>query len=200
MRSQAKLITPARVISLLVLIAGLNAPYQLLDAFAPQPSYAQTPEPQELWQRVYQQLPNLPLENKHISKETGKVAQDSNLVTRLLQYHLYVKGRAPNYRLDWKLTLADYLGANELISETVYPGNDTLLANPLESDRQAIAKLSRQQRNDLIQTLVSLFAQNEQDKPNSVNNTPERAIAPSPSPAPNSPLQPRPGDAERLKL
>lgn len=199
MRSQAKLITPARVVSLLVLIAGLNAPYQLLDAFAPQPSYAQTPEPQE-WQRVYQQLPNLPLENKHISKETGKVAQDSNLVTRLLQYHLYVKGRAPNYRLDWKLTLADYLGANELISETVYPGHDTLKTNPLESDRQAIAKLSRQQRNDLIQTLVSLFAQNEQDKPTSVNNTPEGAIAPSPSPAQNSPLQPRPGDAERLKL
>jgi len=199
MRSQAKLITPVRVVSLLVLIVGLNASYQLLDAFAPQPSYAQTPEPQQ-WQRVYQQLPNLPLENKHISKETGKVAQDSNLVTRLLQYHLYVKGRAPNYRLDWKLTLADYLGANELISETVYPGHDTLLANPLESDRQAIAKLSRQQRNDLIQTLVSLFAQNEQDKPNSVNNTPEGAIAPSPLPAPNSPLQPRPGDAERLKL
>ena len=199
MRSLAKLIALTRVVSLLVLIAGLNAPYQLLDAFAPQPSYAQTPEPQE-WQRVYQQLPNLPLENKYISKETGKVAQDSNLVTRLLQYHLYVKGRAPNYRLDWKLTLADYLGANELISETVYPGHDTLLANPLESDRQAIAKLSRQQRNDLIQTLVSLFAQNEQDKPNSVNNTPEGAIAPSPSPAPNSPLQPRPGDAERLKL
>lgn len=190
MRSLAKLITATCVVVLL----GWGA-----NAFSP--SYAQkTAQPQELWQRVYEQLPSLPRENNYISKETGKVAPDSTLVTRLLQYHVYVKGRAPNYRLDWKLTMADYLGANELIGETAYPGNDTLTTNPLESDRKAIAKLSRQQRNDLIQTLVSLFAQNSQPKPTSVNNTPSGAIAPFLSPAPNTPLQPRPGDAQRLKL
>lgn len=192
MRSQVKLIAAACVVNLLVLGVGLNTP---------QPSYAQkTAQPQELWQRVYEQLPNLPLENKYISKDTGKVAQDSTLVTRLLQYHLYVKGRAPNYRLDWKLTLADYLGANELISETVYPGHDTLRTNPLEGDRKVIAGLSRQQRNQLIQTLISLYTQNNQEKPNSARSEPEGAIAPSPTPAPNTPLQPQPGDAQRLKL
>lgn len=188
MRSQVKLIA-ACIVSLLVLGTGLNAP---------QISYAQTAQPQDLWQRVYKQLPNLPLENKYISKETGKVAQDSTLVTRLLQYHLYVKGRAPNYRLDWKFTLADYLGANELISETAYPGNDTLKTNPLESDRKAIAKLSRQQRNELIQTLISLFTPSNQNQPDS-NNSTNDATSPPPSPEP-TPLQPRPGDAQRLKL
>ncbi len=106
MRSLAKLIAPARVVSLLVLIAGLNAPYQLLHAFAPQPSYAQTPEPQKLWQRVYQQLPNLPLENKYVSKETGKVAQDSTLVTRLQQnqdyQHRYAKPNPQTYPCNYE--------------------------------------------------------------------------------------------------
>lgn len=198
MRSQAKLVKVGCTVTVIVLTMELNAPHRLLDTFI-QPSHAQTTETQEL-QRVYEQLPFLPLENKYVNKETGKVAKDNTLVSRLLQYHVYVKGRAPNYRLDWKLTLSDYLGANELISETAYPGHDTLKTNPLESDRQAITKLSRKQRNDLIQTLVSLFAKNNQGSPNSANNTPERAIAPSPSPAPDVPLQSRPGDAERLKL
>lgn len=162
------------------------------------PSFAQTARPQELWQQVYQKLPNLPLENKYLSKDTGKVDENSTLVTRLLQYHLYVKGRAPGYRLDWKLTLADYLGANELIEEAAYPGNDTLNTNPLESDRAAITRLNRKQRNDLVQTLVSLFNQNT---PSATTSTTPSADSPNnPANQSNSPLPPRPGDAERLKL
>ncbi len=165
-------------------------------------SFAQTPRPQELWQQVYQRLPDLPLENKYVSKETKKVDPNNTLVTRLLQYHLYVKGRPPGYRLDWKLTLADYLGANELINEAAYPGNATLNSNPLEGDRAAINRLNRKQRNDLVQTLVSLLNQNTRSPANSASPSPG-ANSSSPPPNPNqsnSPLSPRPGDAQRLKL
>ncbi|MFM6050719.1 MAG: hypothetical protein ACKPA7_03580, partial [Sphaerospermopsis kisseleviana] len=68
-----------------------------------------------------------------------------------------VKGRVPIYRFDWKLTLADYLNANEVIYEASYPGNDSLKQNPLEGDRTAIAKLTRNQRNKLVQVLVDIF-------------------------------------------
>ncbi len=195
--SQLKLVTIACITGLLVLAIGWLANPNFLAAINISPSLAQTARPQELWQQVYRRLPDLPLENKYVSKETKKVDANSTLVTRLLQYHLYVKGRAPGYRLDWKLTLADYLGANEIIEEAAYPGNATLTTNPIESDRAAIARLNRKQREDLVQTLVSLFEQNT------------RSPAPSPSPRANepnnqpiqsnSPLPPRPGDAQRLK-
>lgn len=192
-----KLFTIACIANLLIL--GTELPYtpSLLTAINTLPSFAQTAKPQELWQQVYQKLPNLPLENKYISKETKKVEEISTLVTRLLQYHLYVKGRAPGYRLDWKLTVADYLGANEIIDEAAYPGSGTLNINPMESDRAAISRLSRKERNDLVQTLVSLFNQNTRSQ---VSTTPNTNSANDPSRQPNSPLPPRPGDAERLKL
>ncbi|MHC5719594.1 MAG: hypothetical protein ACYTX0_48025, partial [Nostoc sp.] len=42
---------------------------------APTPrAYAQRITPSDVWQQVYQQLPDLPRENKYISKENGKVA------------------------------------------------------------------------------------------------------------------------------
>ncbi len=190
-----KLITIACVAGLIVLGARLNT--QTFMAINTPPSFAQTARPQELWQQVYQRLPNLPLENKYVSKETKKVDTNSTLITRLLQYHLYVKGRAPGYRLDWKLTLADYLGANELIDEVAYPGNATLNTNPLEGDRAAITRLNRKERNDLVQTLVSLFRQNTRTPAN--NTSPGANSSDNPSPS-NSPLPPRPGDAQRLKL
>ncbi len=159
-------------------------------------SFAQNAQPQELWQQVYQKLPNLPLENKYVSKETNKIDTNNTLVTRLLQYHLYVKGRAPGYRLDWKLTLADYLGINELIAEAAYPGNATLNANPIEGDRAVINRLTRKERNDLVQTLVSLFRQNSRE----ANTTSPRVNSSSNPTQSNSPSPPRPGDAQRLKL
>ncbi|OKH15608.1 hypothetical protein NIES592_05860 [Fischerella major NIES-592] len=124
------------------------------------PAYAQRVPLTDVWQQVYKQLPDLPKENQFISKQTGKVAESNTLVSRMISYHVYVKGRTPNYRLDWKLTLADYLDANEVMYESSYPGNDTLRKNPFASDRAAIRRLTRQQRNALVQALVNAFSQN----------------------------------------
>lgn len=121
------------------------------------PAVAQRISPSDVWQLVYQQLPDLPKENQYISKETKKVAENNTLASRMIRYHIYVKGRSPLYRLDWKLTLADYLDANETMYELSYPGNDTLQQNPIESDRTVIAKLTRKQRNNLVQVLVDIF-------------------------------------------
>ncbi|HYW18157.1 MAG TPA: hypothetical protein VE956_02400, partial [Nodularia sp. (in: cyanobacteria)] len=109
--------------------------------FSIKPAYAQRITPSDVWQLVYQQLPDLPRENNYISKENGQVAENNTLVSRLITYHIYTKGRAPIYRLDWKLTLADYLGANEIMYDTTYPGHETLRENPIESDRKAITRL-----------------------------------------------------------
>jgi hypothetical protein len=124
------------------------------------PAYAQNIRSGDIWQQVYEQVPNLPKENQYISTETGKVAENSTLVTRLIQYHVYLKGRAPNYRLDWKLTLADYLNANEVMYDSSYPGHDTLRKNPFEGDRAAIRRLTRKQRNALVQALVNAYSGN----------------------------------------
>ena len=156
-----------------------------------------SPVTRDVWKQVYQKLPNLPQENKYVSRD-GKVNPNNNLVNRLIQYHIYVKGRSPNYRLDWKLTLADYLGANELIQEGTYPGANTLRTNPLAGDRAAINRLNRKQRNALAQSLVSVF------NPNSSNATTATQAPPQPSNTPNSQTapsfpQPKPGDAQLLQ-
>ena len=164
------------------------------------PTIAQQPPAADIrdaWKPVYQQLPNLPLENKYVSRESGKVNPDSTLVNRLIEYHVYVKGRAPNYRLDWKLTLADYLGANELIQDSTYPGAKTLRQNPLEGDRAAINRLNRQQRDALVQSLVNVFSSNASTSPTTESpsqpaTTPARQQTPTFS-------QPKPGDADLLK-
>ncbi|WP_085987009.1 hypothetical protein [Fortiea contorta] len=148
------------------------------------PAVAQRISPSDVWRQVYQQLPDFPQENQYISKETGKVAENNTLASRLIRYHIYVKERTPNYRLDWKLTLADYLGANEIIYDVSYPGNDTLKQNPLEGDRAAISRLNRRQRQALVQILTNIFSPN-----------------PSTSPIPNTtnPQPPKTGGAELLK-
>lgn len=160
---------------------------------------AQNARPRDIWQQVYQKLPDLPKENQYVNKETEQGDSDNTLVARLIQYHIYVKRRPTEYRLDWKLTLADYLGANELIEEEVYPGNDTLRENPIEGDRAAIGRLNRQQRDALVETLVSIFNPNYSARPAPASNAPPQpSTAPTPATRPSSPL-PRPGDAELLK-
>jgi hypothetical protein len=166
-------------IATLTAIASLN-----LAAFAQQPSTADT---RDAGKPVYKQLPNLPLENKYVSP-------DNTLVNRLIQYHFYVKGRAPNYRLDWKITLADYLGVNELIQEATYPGANTLRQNPLEGDRAAINRLNRQQRDALVQTLVNVFTLNAPTSP--TDNAQPTTDNAQPTPTFS---QPQPGDADLLK-
>jgi len=172
--------------------------------FGTQPVYAQaTPttdqivRPSDVGRQVYKQLPNLPLENQYVSQETGKVDPDSTLVSRLIRYHIYVKGRPAIYRLDWKLTLADYLGANEIMGESQYPGADTLRKNPIDGDRAAIGRLNLAQRDALVQVLVKIFNPNYQATPAA-----PASAAPPPKVTPRStanPIpQPKPGDAHLL--
>lgn len=168
------------------------------------PANAQLSNPNDVSQQVYQRLPDFPRENQYVNKETGKVAVDNTLVSRLIRYHLYVKSRTPRYRLDWKLTLADYLGANEYLVETRYPGYDTLKQSPFDGDRAAIRHLNRTQREALVDVLVSIFNPNPQEPktaPPRPTPTPRASIQPSiAEPLKPSPITlPRSGASELLK-
>ncbi|HIK16037.1 MAG TPA: hypothetical protein IGS53_12235 [Leptolyngbyaceae cyanobacterium M33_DOE_097] len=112
----------------------------------------------QAWRSVYQQLPDIPKENQYISAETNQVDENDTLVGRLIRYHLYEKQRPPFFRLDWKLTLADYLGVNELMEPTTYPSAKQLKINPMEGDIAAIKRLNRAQRNALVQALTDAFS------------------------------------------
>lgn len=162
----------------------------------PLPVYAQQAKSVEAGAQVYQRLPDFPLENNYVNRESGQVDPENTLVSRLIRYHLYVKGRPSNYRLDWKLTLADYLGANELMEETVYPGRDVLRENPMEKDRAVISGLNRSQRDALIQTLVTIFDPNYE---NITEPEPVSTPAPDPPQTPNRKPLPQAGDANLLK-
>ena len=185
-RSHSALLTALMVVGILVLGSGVGESIHT-NLFSIKPAIAQRITPSDVWQKVYQQLPDFPRENKYINKETGKVAENNTLVSRLISYHIYTKSRAPIYRLDWKLTLADYLGANEIMYDSSYPGNDVLRQNPIEGDRAAIARLKRSQRDALVQVLVNIF------NPNSQNT-----LAPSPSTS-TTPQPTQQGGAELLK-
>jgi hypothetical protein len=158
---------PRQTLIALLVVSGLLLSFQVvapqnitenINILAIQPSIAQQVSISDAWRKVYEQIPDFPKENNYISKESGKVAENNTLANRIIIYHSYIKGRAPNFRLDWKLTLADYLGDNEVMYENSYPGNDTLKKNPLEADKLAISKLTRRQRNDLVQALVNTFS------------------------------------------
>lgn len=159
-----------------------------------EPASAQTIRPQDVWRQVYERLPELPMENQYVSKETGKVDAEDTLASRLMQYHIYVKRRPPFYRFDWKLTLADYLGANELMVETQYPSSNDLQNNPMASDRAAIQKLSRAQRDALVNVLVSIYTRGRTEAP-----TPTASPPPPTNLNPRAtPVIPKPGDAQLL--
>ncbi|HTL88951.1 MAG TPA: hypothetical protein VL134_06095 [Leptolyngbya sp.] len=135
--------------------------------FSVRPALAQTapsssPRIQDAWQQVYKDLPALPLENQYVNRITGKVDPNNTLVGRLIRYHYFIKGRPVNYRLDWKYTFADFLGINEPMQASSYPGADNLRKNPFESDRAVIQKLNRKQRDALIQSLTDVFARRSQ--------------------------------------
>lgn len=186
-----------------ILVVGMWVKSTNLVLIGVQPTHAQTiPSNYQLlgknktdaWRQVYKQLPDLPLENQYINQETGKVDPDDTLVSRLIRYHVYVKGRPTIYRLDWKLTLADYLGANENIKEFRYPGADSLRQNPLEGDRAVINRLSLAERNALVQVLVNIFNPDYQNIPGSASSTTTQpTVTPAPTLAPS-----RPGDAKLL--
>ncbi|MGD1874495.1 MAG: hypothetical protein ACFB02_15750 [Mastigocoleus sp.] len=165
-----------------VVMPGINVNHNKLHYS--RPALAQSFADFGSWRQVYQQLPEFPKENNYVSKNTGKVAKNHTLARRMLEYHIYFKGRAPNYRLDWKFTLADYLGANEIMYDKSYPGSDSLKKNPLEGDRAVISKLNRKQRNALIQAFVNIFSTGGQQKlPSSSNQQPNNNQNPSFPPA-----------------
>ena len=162
-----------------VLVAQQSAPLQV--------------RTQDAWKFVYEKLPNLPIENNYISQETGKVDPTNTLVGRLIRYHVFVKGRPPNYRFDWKLSLADYLGATpDYLVEDVYPGKDVLRSNPMEGDRTAIQSLNRVQRDALVQALVDVFTETPGSRTPAAGKKPEGLMT-----SPEIP-QPQPGDAKLL--
>lgn len=154
---------------------------------------------QDAAEQFYQRLPDFPLENQYISKQTKKPATENTLARRLILYHTYVKGRSPIYRFDWKITLADYLGLNDYLVESVYPGADQLRTNPMKSDRAILSRLSRSQRNALVQALVDIYTGNR--TPQVLSPDPSSNPATSTSGArPQTPLVPlpKPGDAQLL--
>jgi hypothetical protein len=138
---------------------------------------------------VYRKVPTLALENQYIRADSNKQAVESTLVSRIVQYHRSVKGRSPLYRIDWKTTLADYLGIHEVIQPETYPGYAFLKKNPLDSDRISVQKLNATQRNALVQSLVDAYTGGQ---------TASGAVkAPSPSPKAK---QPQPAPAYRPVL
>jgi hypothetical protein len=158
-------------------------------------SHAQDFPPEQVAAMVYEKIQDLPSENQYISKKTNEQAEDNTLMSRLVRYHVYNKNRFPNYRLDWQLTFADYLGVNEVISSDDYPGTTSLKTNPLESDLAIISKLSRTQRNRIIDTLLGIY------NPQAVSKPEQREeVTPPPStPANPNPKLPKPGDADLLR-
>jgi hypothetical protein len=147
-------------------------------------SLAQSESPVDVAQFVYKKLPNLPLENQYLRVGTNKPAPESTLVSRLVQYHS-IKGRSPAYRLDWKITLADYLGMNDYLRLEVYPGKAFLKTSPMERDQKAIQSLNQTQRNALVQALVD--GSTGQDSSASVAEPPTPA---QPKTAPEAPYKP----------
>ena len=152
---------------------------------------AQTLRPEEAAQLVTEMLPDFPKENDYINLQTNTVDEKSTLIYRLITYHQFVKRRPVVFRFDWKLTLADYLGANETISAETYPGAQTLTTNPLPGDLAAIGALNLRQRNELVAALMSIYQPSTED-----TNNPDQIPEESPS---NAPRLPQPGDAELLK-
>lgn len=109
--------------------------------------------------QIYQMLPDLPKANHYVNRETRQVASNNTLVGRFIRYHIYTKGRSPFYRLDWKLTLGDYLGVNDRMDENAYPSRMQLRVNPMDQDIEEIRKLNRVQRDALVNALVQVATQ-----------------------------------------
>ncbi len=132
------------------------------------PAHAQLRLIPEAARRVYEALPDMPLENTYTPvnpNDGGPAPEEDTLVRRMMVYHLQVAGRSPADRFDWQLTLADYLDANEPIVAQRYPGAERLTVNPYAQDKAAVQALSRQQRQALLRELVLAFGGDPDPKP-----------------------------------
>jgi len=106
--------------------------------------------------QAYEQIPELPLENQYISSETGDTDVENTLVSRIIRYHLYIKDRQTTLRFEWKLTMADYLGAFEPITPQDYPDYG-LQDNPMIGDIAAVENLEWDVRDRLTNFLYESF-------------------------------------------
>jgi hypothetical protein len=102
------------------------------------PAVAQTYRPEVAAASVYQQIPDFPKANQYRLKDRKEVDPNNTLVSRLIRYHQDVKKRPTPYRLDWQLTMGDYLGVNEQMLSERYPGAGLLTSSPMEADIQLI--------------------------------------------------------------
>ncbi|MDJ0508626.1 MAG: hypothetical protein QNJ64_05130 [Crocosphaera sp.] len=156
---------------------------------------AQNIRPEEAAEIVYEKLPYLPQENEYRSAETGEIDPNHTLMSRFIRYHKDFKRRSAQYRLDWKVTLADYLGVNQSIRESNYPAS-TLATNPLAQDIEVIRQLSRRQRQELVDILFDIYnpkpqQTTNQNIPNETDEIPEVG-------SPSTPSLSQPGDAQLL--
>lgn len=154
---------------------------------------SQIQRPETVAQQIYEAMPDLPKENNYTRRDTGVIDPNNTLISRFLRYHQDTKKRFTLIRFDWQLTLGDYLGVNEKISEENYPGQATLTVNPMAADIKAMNSLNRRQRQQLVTLLVEIYnpAILPQETPNP---------SPSPSPSPSRPSLSKPGDADLLKF
>ncbi len=171
-----------------------------IHTFLSPPAVAQNLRPEQAAAQVYERLSYLPLENQYTSQETREVKADHTLVSRLIRYHIYVKSRSFRSRFDWKLTVADYLGFNEPIQESRYPGYKTLEQNPLSGDRQAFSSLTRRQRSELVEALFSLYNPEAAKLLEQQTSSQETADSQESEESESKPrlYKPKPGDARLL--
>ncbi len=99
-------------------------------------------------EQIAELVPNLPAQ-----EEREKWLQ------RILLYHVRTKGRLANSRFDWRLTFADFLGANNPMYADQYPPGDTE-ENPLNSDRELFQAMSRQERNEFLAAILEVYGNN----------------------------------------
>lgn len=152
-------------------------------------------------QQVYDKFPDLPKNNDYRRQSDGTPDPDNTLISRMIRYHRDIKKRPTRYRLDWKLTLADYLGVNEQILPEGYPGFSTLQESPLDSDRQLIENLNRQQRQELVDFLAQIYRPQTLPSNTEVDQNNSNADSEEIAPAVITPSQPglaKPGDAQLL--
>ncbi len=122
------------------------------------PSGAQLRVIPEAARQVYELMPDLPRENDYVYIEEGiSPPEDNTLVQRMMLYHQQVQGRPPTNRLDWQFTIADYLDLNEPMFAQAYPGVTSLNENPYRRDREVVQSLSREQRRQLLESILTAY-------------------------------------------
>ncbi len=164
--------------------------------FGSTPLLAQSLRAEQSAAIIYQKLTYLPQENQYRRQDTGEIDPEHTLISRFIRYHQDLQKRPVIYALDWKITLADYLGLNEPIVPERYPGSATLQENPAEKDLELISRLNRRQRQELVDLLVSLYKTNAGPSPQPAA---ESTSQPTTTDKPAVPSLSRPGDAQLLK-